>query len=142
MSIKISENLRTLRIRERYSLEDVAEIIGVSRQSVAKWESGESLPDIEKCAKLSKLYKVTLDALVNEALSIEGTHNGEDGKYCFGITIVGEDNKIILPEKALALFDIHPGDGMLILADSEKGMALVKCGDMNDFIFIDKGEQR
>ena len=140
MSIKISENLRVLRIKERYSLEDVAEIIGVSRQSVAKWESGESFPDIEKCVKLSKLYKVTLDALVNEAVSTEGEHNGEDGKYCFGITMVGEDKKITLPDKAMALFDIHPGDGMLILADSEKGMALVKCGDMNDFIFINKGE--
>ena len=142
MSIKISENLRALRIKERYSLEDVAEIIGVSRQSVAKWESGESLPDIEKCAKLSKLYKVTLDALVNEAISMENGYVGEEGKYCFGITVVGEDKKIILPDKALDLFDIHPGDGMLILADSQKGgMALVKCGDMNDFIFIDKGEK-
>ena len=140
MSIKISENLRTLRIRERYSLEDVAEIIGVSRQSVAKWESGESFPDIEKCAKLSKLYKVTLDALVNEAVSMESGYASEDGKYCFGITVLGEDKKIILPDKALELFDIRPGDGVLILADSEKGMALVKCGDINDFIFIDKGE--
>ena len=140
MSIKISENLRALRIKERYSLEDVAEIIGVSRQSVAKWESGESLPDIEKCAKLSKLYKVTLDALVNEAVTIENGQGGEDGKYCFGISVVGEDKKIILPDKAMSLFDIRPGDGLLILADKEKGMALVKCGDMNDFIFIDKGE--
>lgn len=138
MSIKISENLRTLRIKERYSLEDVAEIIGVSRQSVAKWESGESFPDIEKCAKLAKLYKVTLDALVNEAISIESEHNGEDGKYCFGLAVVGEDKKITLPDRTMALFDIHPGDGMLILADSEKGIALVKCDDTNDFIFVEK----
>ena len=42
MDIKIGDNLRTLRIRSKRTLEDVAEIIDVSRQSVSKWESGVS----------------------------------------------------------------------------------------------------
>ena len=65
MEIKISENLKVLRIRSGRTLENVAEIIDVSRQTVSKWESGESYPDIEKCVKLSRLYNVSLDALVN-----------------------------------------------------------------------------
>ena len=42
MAIMIGSNLRMLRSNSRYTLEDVAEIIGVSRQTIAKWESGVS----------------------------------------------------------------------------------------------------
>ena len=126
MPININDNLRNLRMRERYSMEDVAEIIGVSRQSVAKWENGESLPDIEKCVKLSKLYKVTLDELVNETINI-ADDDEEKGKYVFGVMKV-TDSKIELPEKARKIFNINDGDMVLLLGDKTKGMALVKAG--------------
>lgn len=45
----ISANLTTLRQYHKYSQEDVAEKIGVTRQAVAKWESGETVPDILNC---------------------------------------------------------------------------------------------
>ncbi len=131
MSIMLSENLRILRVKEKYSMEDVAEIIGVSRQSVAKWESGESFPDIEKCVKLSKLYKVSLDALVNDTVSDMMKANGEDGKYCFGVTKVDADKKITLPDELARVFGIGAGDHILLLGDRAKGIALVKC---NEFI--------
>ena len=38
-----------LRSNSNYTLEEVAEIIGVSRQTIAKWEAGETYPDIENC---------------------------------------------------------------------------------------------
>ena len=100
MPVKICDNLRVLRARERYSMEDIAEIIGVSRQSVAKWESGESLPDIDKCVKLAKLYKVTLDDLVNATVEeLQYEDDEEKGKYCFGVVKL-QDGKILVPEKA------------------------------------------
>ncbi len=124
MAININENLRLLRMKERYSMEDVAEIIGVSRQSVAKWESGESLPDIEKCLKLSKLYKVTLDELVSEEYkAIEDDE--EHGKYFLGALKI-TDGKIEIPEKAKTVFKLDEGDVLLLLGDKRKGMALVK----------------
>ena len=126
MPININDNLRNLRMRERYSMEDVAEIIGVSRQSVAKWENGPSLPDIEKCVKLSKLYKVTLDELVSETIDI-ADDDEEKGKYIFGIMKV-KDSKVELPEKARKIFNINDGDMVLLLGDKKKGMALVKAG--------------
>ena len=52
----ISRNLAFLRQFHRYSQEDVAEKIGVSRQAVAKWENGESIPDILNCDALARLY--------------------------------------------------------------------------------------
>ena len=66
MEIRLSENLRTLRAKSGRTLENVAEIIDVSRQSVSKWETGESCPDIEKCLRLARLYGVSLDALIHE----------------------------------------------------------------------------
>lgn len=132
--VRISSNLRILRMRQRYSLEDVAEIIGVTRQSVAKWESGETLPDIEKCLKLSKLYKVSLDALVNDTVTELMETNGDGGKYCFGIERVGTDKKIKLPEELMKVFDINTGDCVLFLGDVSKGVALVKCQASLEFI--------
>ncbi len=122
--IHIHENLRNLRVKERYSLEDVAEIIGVSRQSVAKWESGDTLPDIEKCMKLAKLYKVTLDELVSNVIDIM-EDDEERGKYCFGFSKI-KDGMITLPEKAKAVFHLHDGDLMILLGDERKGIAMVK----------------
>ena len=43
------DNLVTLRKMKNMTQEDIAEKIGVSRQSVAKWETGETVPDLDKC---------------------------------------------------------------------------------------------
>ena len=61
----ISENLYSLRKLNQLTQEEVAERVGVSRQALAKWESGETMPDIEKCVLLAELYNVTLDDLVS-----------------------------------------------------------------------------
>ena len=57
----INMNLKNLRNHHGYTQEDVAEHLQVSRQAVAKWEKGESMPDIENCMALAKLYNVTAD---------------------------------------------------------------------------------
>ncbi|WP_453991548.1 helix-turn-helix transcriptional regulator [Bacillus nitroreducens] len=63
----INMNLKELRKAHRFTQEEVAEKINVSRQAVAKWESGETVPDINNCIALSQLYRVTLDDLVNHS---------------------------------------------------------------------------
>lgn len=60
----LAHNLQINRCRSHYSREELAEICQVSRQAVAKWESGESAPAIEKLIFLADLYKVSLDELV------------------------------------------------------------------------------
>lgn len=47
------------------SQEDVAEKIGVSRQTISKWETDETLPDIRQSKKMAVLYKMTLDELID-----------------------------------------------------------------------------
>ncbi len=48
------------------------------------------------------------------------------GKHVIGMVTVGERGQIVIPKKARDLFDIRPGDSMLMLADEETGLALVK----------------
>ena len=61
----IARNLSALRQFHKYSQEDVAERVGVSRQAVAKWENGESVPDIINCDALAQLYDVELSDLIH-----------------------------------------------------------------------------
>lgn len=60
------EQIQTLRKSRNLSQEKLAEIIGISRQAVAKWEMGQSYPDVEKLIELSKLFNVSIDRLVND----------------------------------------------------------------------------
>ena len=134
MAIMIGSNLRMLRSNSRYTLEDVAEIIGVSRQTIAKWESGETYPDIENCVKLSALFKISLDAMVKEPVQILAEEPNDKGQYMFGIVKIGEDGSLPLPEKANQLMEILPGDRMLLIGDKDQGIAMMKCDGINDYL--------
>ncbi len=62
----ISEKIYMLRKKNNLSQEELAEKIGVSRQAISKWESGTSLPEIEKLISLSEYFNVSIDYLVKE----------------------------------------------------------------------------
>ena len=62
----IGEKIAELRRQNNMSQEELAEKLGISRQSVSKWESGQSLPDIEKLPVLSDLFHVSIDYLVKD----------------------------------------------------------------------------
>nr|WP_231638328.1 helix-turn-helix transcriptional regulator [Rubeoparvulum massiliense] len=122
----ISMNLKKLRKMNRYTQEEIADKIGVSRQAVAKWESGETVPDIENCIALGKLYGVTLDDLVNYSGDHEENGIRPKGKHIFGLVKVGERGQVVIPKKARELFSLNPGDSLLVLGDEEHGIAIVK----------------
>lgn len=132
----ISMNLKYLRSKFGYSQEELAEKIGVSRQTVAKWESGESLPDITKCAELATVYSVTLDELATFPLDekAEVKEDPTDGKYVFGIVKVGERGQVVIPKHARNVYDIKPGDKLLVVGDA-RGMAFAKMKGLPDFGF-------
>ncbi len=62
--MSLGENINRLRSRQGMSQGDLAEALEVSRQSVSKWETDASVPELEKLIKLSELFGVTLDQLV------------------------------------------------------------------------------
>ncbi len=124
----ISQNLTTLRQFHKYSQEEVAEKIGVTRQAVAKWESGETIPDILNCDALAELYDVSVDDLIHFNQKKERMPIPPRGKHLFGTVTVGERGQVVLPKKARDLFHIKPGDLLVVLGDENPqsaGIALV-----------------
>jgi AbrB family looped-hinge helix DNA binding protein len=124
-----AENLTELRKLNNYSQEDLAERIGVSRQTLSKYETGESLPDIEKCRQLADVFSVTVDDLISYEKSDEenmGYGIPPRGKHIFGMVRVGEKGQIVIPVKARKIFDIGPGDNLIVLGDEGQGIALIK----------------
>ena len=134
----IGMNLKALRKAKGYSQEEVAEKMNVSRQSVAKWENDESIPDVIKCSELANLYEISLDELVHNKISVdEEQANGEEGKYVFGIVKVGERGQIVIPKHARDVFDIKPGDNLLVVGDVKRGLGIGKLSRSiaSDFVF-------
>ena len=125
-----SENIVRLRKINQMTQEDIAEAVGVSRQAVAKWESGETIPDLEKCKLLAELFGVSLDDLANyEPEDNMGLDVPPKGKHIFGMVTVGDKGQIVIPAKARKLFDISPGDQLIVLGDESQGMAIIKAKD-------------
>lgn len=64
--MSFADRLRELRTNNRYSQEQLAERLSVSRQAISKWETGESLPDVDKAMLICDFFGVTLDFLLRE----------------------------------------------------------------------------
>lgn len=126
---KIAQNLMVLRQIHQLSQEEVAGRIGVSRQAVAKWETGQSVPDILNCDALAKLYDVELDDLLHYDQEQTGKSIPPKGKHLFGTVRVGERGQMVLPKQAREVFGIKPGDRLVVLGDENPehpGIALMK----------------
>ena len=77
--MSIADRIQTLRKSKGISQEELADKIGVSRQAVSKWESGQSAPDIEKIILLSEFFGVTTDFLLKGIKPVARCEN-----LCFG----------------------------------------------------------
>ena len=130
-----AENLIQLRKLHQMSQEELADRIQVSRQTLSRYETGESLPDIEKCKRLADVFNVTVDDLINyEKKDGLGLEVPPKGKHIFGMVKVGEKGQIVIPAKARKIFDIHPGDRLIILGDEGQGIAMIKEKGLLDFL--------
>jgi len=138
MKNMISENLKTLRTLNQLTQEEVAEKINVSRQVIAKWEKGESVPDINACLALANLFNVTLDNLVSFKQEVEGISVPPKGKHFFGLVTVGERGQIVIPKKARETFNIKAGDSLILVGDEDRGLAIVPETYVNEFFHLIK----
>ena len=122
----LKENLIMLRKLHGFSQEQIAEKINISRQAYAKWESGATIPDVEKAAQLAQVYGVSLDGLMKTERT-EGVGEippGPQGKNIWGSVTIGERGQIVIPKPARDRFALKAGDRLIVLSD-EQGIALV-----------------
>lgn len=127
----LAENLALLRGMKGMSQEQVAEVIGISRQSYAKWEQGETVPDVEKCDRLAKFYGITVDGLLHQNHTVGDMRLAPApvGKHLWGTVTVGSRGQIVIPKAAREIFGLKEGDRLVVLGDEAEGIALVKGED-------------
>ena len=121
----IHENIQFFRREKHMTQEALAEQVGVSRQTIVKWEAGESAPDLEMAGRLAKALDASLDELVQAPMPEISEHGREDGRYIFGLVTVGDKGQIVIPVRARRIFGIKPGDQLMVLGDESRGLALV-----------------
>ncbi len=66
-----------LRKGQGHTQSTFAEAVGVSRQSVYKWETGQSYPDVERLLKIARMFGVTVDELIDDALPCRFTDTAD-----------------------------------------------------------------
>lgn len=76
--MKFSDKFCALRGQSGYSQEQLAEKIGVSRQAVSKWESGEALPETSKIIQISDFFGVSIDFLLRDDVLVDRVSDNLD----------------------------------------------------------------
>ena len=125
----LADNLIFLRNLKGLTQEQVAEVIGISRQSYSKWEQGDTYPDIDKCDKLAKFYDITIDSLIhqNDRVGNAKVAPAPIGKHLWGTVAIGSKGQIVIPKAARDTFGLKEGDRLVVLGDEAEGIALVKA---------------
>ena len=122
----LGANLAFLRVTHGFSQEEIAERLGVSRQAYARWEKGATVPDIEKCSVLARVYGITLNSLIDEeerTLPAAELSNPKS-KNIWGSVTVNDRGQIVIPKGARERFGITDGTRLIVLSD-EDGIALI-----------------
>lgn len=105
----LSSKIRMLRKKRGISQEQLAQLLDVSRQSVSRWEAGQTLPELEKVVLLSEVFEVTTDFLLKENVDDEKPITPDQVKKIisrsrpgvwfwigFGLAVVGVAGTLVL----------------------------------------------
>lgn len=139
-TVLISKYLQFLRKNHHYTQENLAEYLGVSRQAVSKWETGTTIPDLDILLKISKLYKITINEILEPKLIPVRISEFEQVR-----TVPGEEIREALKEfsmdsLAIALLGASPETNHFIeqiflennLAQLEKQMGRIQVDVVED----------
>ena len=122
----LKDNLAMLRNLHGFSQEELAEKINISRQAYAKWERGDTIPDVEKCSRLAEIFGVSIDSLVKteRAEGLGVLPPAPKGKNIWGSVTINERGQIVIPKAARERFALTGGQRLIVLSD-EEGIALI-----------------
>lgn len=81
--MSLGEKIAKQRRRQNYTQEQLAELLGVSRQSVSKWESDTACPETEKLVRMGKLFGCSMDYLLNDGITEENGRGDEQPSASF-----------------------------------------------------------
>lgn len=97
--MSLGENIVRLRTEKRLTQEELADLLGVSRQSVSKWESDASTPELDKLIRLSEVFDITVDELVKgRTITEDEAPAGEaEGRTAEEIPPQGTDSAVPAP---------------------------------------------
>ena len=127
-TILISKYLQFLRKSHHYTQENLAEYCGVSRQAVSKWETGTTIPDLDILLKISKLYKITINEILEPKLIPEYVSEFEQIR-----TVPGEEIR-----EALKEFDMDSLAIALLGASPETNHFIKQIFPENDLVQLEK----
>lgn len=128
--MKFSENLYTLRKNKQISQEKLAELVDVSRQSVSKWELGESYPTLENIFKLCNVLNCKMNELINEKLadfdllSDEIKNTQKFYERFLGYADTYDEGRPKLPGKAIEILKTYLDGGIKTIVDIGCGTGL------------------
>ncbi|CUX28998.1 helix-turn-helix domain-containing protein [Clostridium sp. C105KSO13] len=98
-NIQLVENLCNLRKAKKYTQEALGEKLNISRQAYSNYETSKRVPDLDLLIKLSQIYNVTLDQLVNQPISPEGIIREQKGPYTSAMEIETADTIYLTAEE-------------------------------------------
>lgn len=121
--MEIGSKIRNARNNAGLTQEQVAEQLGVSRQSISNWENNRSYPDIISVIKMSDLYSVSLDHLLKDREEVQTMNNGYYEYLKESTDVVKSNNRrskiielgaylIIWAISVLCFYTMNPGDEM------------------------------
>lgn len=128
MNIELANRLYEYRKQSGLSQEELAEKLGISRQSVSKWERAESCPDTDNLIELAKIYNVSLDTLVNLNANKEEVQENKEKEVPYIIKINHEIDDI---EDSLGNNIILKDDGMHIHYEEAKSGITINSKGIN-----------
>lgn len=112
-----AQNLSRIRKQQGLTQQDLAERMNLTFQAISKWETGQSLPDIEQLTRLADLFSVSADTLLGHTPNIASGQYGprySQDAYYWGLapsSMCYEVMKLLPPTRPLRLLDIGCGEG-------------------------------
>lgn len=114
MNIKLADRLVELRKENKLSQEALAEKLGLSRQSISKWERAEASPDTDNLIALADLYKMSLDELLgNETVKAESIKEIPQEKTLSKKQQKGKKMLLVSPILLIISIAVYVGIGLL-----------------------------